>query len=149
MSDFQETIKSIHEKHYQKPHFLYSKATTMKFKCIGERDFTFPSLSLGESKESKNCLRHWSSVHSPLMYLGCFFTLYTPWRSCTVTTPSPVLSSFWNALLMSSFLELFIGGCARKKDCEHLGYEISNISGGFTWVSDYNYTLITVSFPEF
>lgn len=71
---------------------------------------TFPSLSYGESKLSRNWRNTWSSDHSPFWYFGWYLALYTPLRSSTVITPSPLLSSFRNACMITSFLALDIGG---------------------------------------
>ena len=47
------------------------------FKLMRANHHTWPSGSSGESKFLRNWRKTWSSVHSPLMYLGCCFALYT------------------------------------------------------------------------
>lgn len=58
--------------------------------CTGWRPWpicTFPSGSSGESKLLRNSLNTLSSDHSPLLYLGWWFTLYTLRQRKLLNTP--------------------------------------------------------------
>ncbi len=118
-----------------KPKILFSLCTINTLLClilhvldknnVFQHLHTFPSLSSGESKLSRNLRNTWSSVHSPFRYLGWCLTLYTPLRSSIVITPSPVLSSFLNACSTTSFLALDMGGCNHMNENNNMSTKLA------------------------